>query len=192
MNQVNIESFNKQKKRLRDWIISHGNVRGDTRQPLPIIDPLIYPLVDAINSCSFLCTTQSCQGHISKDIHARQIFNGEPGSNPAHVQFLSTRRFTRETMKEISNLAKIRFREEWEKGEFLYEIWWDDTDTTKGITKLVKFFRKLSNEGPDRELHRIVRQSAWIHPRWMRKAFEKFGKYGSWWRECVNGEHGKN
>ena len=171
--------MSKQKLQLYKSIAKTKNIRPDTRSGLPIIDPLIFPLVWHVNQYQGLRTTQSCQGHLAKNILLRQdwIGDGGPLDSEAHISFCASPAVDSQELFEL--LRRISYNEEYIRiteititcGDPNYCIWWAEYNTIEGMDRIMEYISglKLELDSSVEPYHYLLDkvQGEWCKPKWV-------------------------
>jgi len=119
----------------------HKNIDDGYDPPHLLIDPLIFDLVFEFNTIKTIRTTQSCQGHLAKNLLKRQNWGDGviPANYKAHISFTSSLKFD-DIISFCRDVVKIetieRITHEIEISAEYFVVWWNINDSIEGEDKI--------------------------------------------------------
>jgi len=173
-NMYNIYDVKSIKQALINKVISSGNLRDDTRDPLPVIDPEIAEYVAIVNKTRDFATTQSCAGHSAEDILARQSWIGDcpPFDDNGYITFASHKLIPPDILIRFAHRIEYDFDILWFVTLY-FEKGWPPIEAWKS------FWQQFPQDDkfPYQQFIDIIRESGKKHPRWLKGAYERCGLY---------------
>jgi len=140
-NDRRTKCLRNKKFRFFEELEKNKNINDGYKPPHLLIDPLIFDIVFEFNTIKKIRTTQSCQGHLAKNLLKRQNFRDGviPTDCKAHISFTSSLKFDdiipfcRDVVK-IETIERVEY--EIEISAECFVIWWNTSDSIKGEDKI--------------------------------------------------------